>query len=128
MNKKKLMSSTSKGFTLIEVLIAMFILTVGMLAMAGQLANTIVNNDLAKKRSVATNLAQDKMEEIQNAGFSDAAAGTTSEVIFIYTREWTVTDDSPGANMKTIEVKVSWASRTSASLIHEMEMKTILAK
>ena len=68
------------------------------------------------------------MEEIQNAGFSDATAGTTSEVIFIYTREWTVTDDTPGLNMKTIEVKVSWASRTSATYIHAMDMKTILAK
>lgn len=47
------------GFTLIEVLIAMIILAVGLLGLAGLQATSLRNNQSAYDRSVATQLAYD---------------------------------------------------------------------
>ena len=47
------------GFTLIEVLIAMIILAVGLLGLAGLQATSLRNNQSAYNRSVATQLAYD---------------------------------------------------------------------
>jgi type IV pilus assembly protein PilV len=47
------------GFTLVEVLIAMIILAVGLLGLAGLQATSLRNNQSAYNRSVATQLAYD---------------------------------------------------------------------
>jgi len=47
------------GFTLIEVLIAMLVLAVGLLGLAGLQATSLTNNQSAYNRSQATQLAYD---------------------------------------------------------------------
>ena len=54
----------SGGFTLIEVLITIVILSVGLLGMASLTTGIINGNAFSKNASTATTLAQDKMEEI----------------------------------------------------------------
>ena len=50
---------TNTGFTLIEVLIAMLVLAVGLLGLAGLQATSLRNNQSAYNRSQATQLAYD---------------------------------------------------------------------
>jgi type IV pilus assembly protein PilV len=52
------------GFTLIEVLIAMAILSFGLLSVAGMQSVAIHVNSSANKLTRATTLAQDKIEEL----------------------------------------------------------------
>ncbi len=63
------------GFTLIEVLIAMLVLAVGLLGLAGLQATSLRNNQSAYNRSQATQLAYDLADRMR-ANFYGKAAYT----------------------------------------------------
>ncbi len=60
------------GFTIIEVLIAMVILTVALLGLSSMNVYSIKYNDNAKRNTAAVALAQDKLEELKNRSFVDS--------------------------------------------------------
>ena len=96
-----------KGFTLVEIMIAIFILVIALLGLISVTVMVIKGNSFSKTMTTATTLAKDKMEELKNTGYGSLASDTDT-VESIYTRTLIVTPDSPAANMKTIEVKVEW--------------------
>lgn len=53
------------GFSLVEVLVAMVVLSVGLLGLAGMMASTVRNNHSAYHRSQATWLAYDVIDRIR---------------------------------------------------------------
>lgn len=59
------------GFTLVEVLIAMVVLAVGLLGLAGLQATSLRNNQSAYNRSQATELAYDIADRMR-ANFTEA--------------------------------------------------------
>ena len=62
---------TSKGFTLIEVLIAILILSVGIFMLLTMFTTGLDGVFANQKRTQATNLAQDLMDEIMGKEFRD---------------------------------------------------------
>lgn len=56
---------TQKGFTLIEVLVAMVVLALGLLGLAGMQATGLKNNQDAYNRGQATQLAYDLADRIR---------------------------------------------------------------
>ena len=117
-----LMPNAVQGFTLVEVLIAMFLLAVAIFAIISTTPLLIKENALDKIVTTATTLAKDKMEFLKNrsyVGYSGLTTGTdyatansvtqASATGSFYTRTWTITTDSPAANMKTIAVTVTWS-------------------
>ncbi|MFQ5780144.1 MAG: prepilin-type N-terminal cleavage/methylation domain-containing protein [Nitrospiria bacterium] len=58
-----------KGFTLLEVLIALVILSIGLLGVLGMIASSVRGNTFSQQVSIATNLAQDRIEEMKNVPF-----------------------------------------------------------
>jgi type IV pilus assembly protein PilV len=71
------------GFTLIEVLIAMVVLAVGLLGLAGLQATSLKNNQSAYNRSQATQLAYDLADRMRAntgaaASYLTAAAGNAN--------------------------------------------------
>ena len=118
----------NKGFTLIEVLVAMVILSVGLLGTAALITGIINSNKLSNRISTATVLAQDKIEEIRGVGYAGAGAEAGTEpyggVNFpLYKRITGVVAGDPAAGMKKITVTVYWDSDA-----HSVELKTILTK
>jgi len=119
----------SNGFTLIEVLIAILILSVGLLGMAALTAGIINGNRFSNDMSTATTLAQERMEEIRRLGYSGMPSTdttTTENYSTIagypeYKRETLTDADAPAPGMKTITVTTYWASDS-----HHVELKTIL--
>ena len=119
----------NNGFTLIEVLVAMVILSVGLLGTAALITGIIKGNKLSNRISTATTCAQDKMEEIRGVGYSGMPASdtTTTESYNSITnyslyKRVTFTDVvNPAAGMKTVTVTVYWDSDNSS-----IELKTIL--
>lgn len=121
----------NKGFTLIEVLVAMVILSVGLLGTAALTTGIINSNKVSNRISTATTCAQDNMEDIRRLGFSGMPASdtTTTESYNSITnyslyKRVTFTDvDNPAAGMKTVTVSVYWDADA-----HWVELKTILVQ
>ncbi len=125
------------GFTLLEVLITIVILSVGLLGMAALAAGTINGNAFSKNLSTAITLAQDKMEEIWEQDYSDIAPegnASLSSPFANYEREVTVDTASfpdivgPPAQligMKVVTVIISW---TDYGGTHNVQHKTILSR
>lgn len=123
--------SSSGGFTLLEVLFAIVILTIGLLGTAGLTTGIIRGNHFSKNITSATAAAQSQLESIKSAGYSNATAtnfpndsvtmGGTN-----FTRTTTITSNSPAANMKTVSVTVSWTESNNTS--RSLNLQTILAE
>ncbi|WP_319525026.1 prepilin-type N-terminal cleavage/methylation domain-containing protein [uncultured Desulfosarcina sp.] len=97
-----------RGFSLIEVMIAMAIFSIGLLAVAAMQTSAVRNNKTGNTYTQATTLARDQMELIKNGDISDSTdilnpgtfPTTTSDPNNpidedgqpggIYTRSWTV--------------------------------------
>ena len=67
--------NNSKGFTLIEVLVAVFVLAIGLLGLAGLQAKSLQFNQSAYQRSQATILAYDIIDRMR-ANLSEARNGS----------------------------------------------------
>ena len=104
----------SKGFTLVEVVIAIMIGTVGLMALSGILVKVITTNRMATDISIATALARQKIEQIKLTDYNfvvdeqennlDANGNVISSGK--YTRITQITEDAAGSNIKTVDVTV----------------------
>jgi len=99
------------GYTLIEVLIAITIFAVGMLAVAGMQISAIRMNSTAGKLTNLSTWGMDKIEELSALRYShpflDSAGNPHQERLGDYTISWTVIDNNPVPNTKNITVTVT---------------------
>jgi prepilin-type N-terminal cleavage/methylation domain-containing protein len=71
-------SSAESGFTLVESLIAILILTTGLLSLAQVLTFTVMaSKTYGQDAAKITAAAQDKMEELTNLDFTDTTTNLT---------------------------------------------------
>jgi type IV pilus assembly protein PilV len=116
----------NSGFSLIETLLAVAILSIGMLATGALVVGIINGNSVAKHITIATTLAQDKMEDLRQSGYSglssidstttedydsivNAGDGSSTEYAN-YRRVTDVDVDAPDGGMKTVTISVYWRS------------------
>lgn len=108
------MLKSQRGIGLIEIVIAMLIFGIGITAALRTLPDSNFATTRARNISVATNLAQEKLEALMGTplGSADLAAGTHDDPLNPlerhFTRTWVVTDDSPIVDMKFVSVTVSY--------------------
>jgi len=67
-----------EGFSLIEVLVALAILAVGLLGLAMFQITAIKGNAIASKWTVATELAQDRLERFRHVGWDNITSSSSS--------------------------------------------------
>jgi type IV pilus assembly protein PilV len=100
------------GFTLMEVLVAMVLLSVGLLGVANLTIGIIKGNSYSKNVTSATVVAQQQIEQAQRIGYTNANSLAGNATVSMggtsFTRATTVSDATPAANMKTVTVSVSW--------------------
>lgn len=118
------------GFTLVEVLMAVAILSFGLLAVASMQITAIRGNSTSMDVTEAMDAVQDRVEKLLavNIGHDDLSSlGSHSETYMDkYQVEWTVQDNTPIINVKTITVTVTWTDRGNTKE-HEFEfMRTEL--
>jgi prepilin-type N-terminal cleavage/methylation domain-containing protein len=95
----------NKGFTLVEVLAGMLILSVGLLLLLPMMVVSMQGNDFARGFTEASMLIKEKMEELKNMSLPVSGTDTVNTVY----RSWTVSDAS--AKLKRLVVQVSWTDR-----------------
>lgn len=152
--KQNIKKSNRQGFTLLEVLIAMFILTVAILALVSVTVTVIKGNASNKMVTTATTLAKDQLETLKNISLTSDAdfdgIATTSWAAVAgfpqYERRWTVTTitgntactaaGAPSAcctgagagrcpDKKEVTMEVRWLARGS---YHNVTLKSILTR
>ena len=98
-----------KGFTLVEMIVAMFIfgvLATGMTTLMGVL---IQNNEFAQDMTVATTWAENKMEEFKNIDYGNIPPGWDWDMpAGGYWRVWEVRENVPQSGLKQITIMVGW--------------------
>lgn len=120
-----------QGFTLIEVLIAITIFAVGLLAVAAMQTSAITVNSTAGQITTRMTWAQDKLEELMALPYTDPlledlgnppsgtdSAGnlhqeTISDGSDNYNISWAVTDDTLITGTKLITVTVTGKGKTT---------------
>jgi type IV pilus assembly protein PilV len=111
-----------RGVSLIEVLVALSILSIGLLALAQMQIAAGRVSAAAGRLTRATALAQERVEQLLALPYTDASLVDTTVVGQTttytdaaapqgYTVSWTVDTDSPGAGVKTVNLTVSWRNR-----------------
>ena len=105
-----------QGFSLVEVLITLFIFAVGVLAVALLLDMSIQKNASARLMSEATEIAQYQMEKLMGASYRDTELDASSSpygptTIGKHSVSWAVQEDLPMPDMKTISLTVAWNDR-----------------
>jgi prepilin-type N-terminal cleavage/methylation domain-containing protein len=137
--------SSEAGFTIIEVLIAMVILTVGLVSMAELMAITLRMQMLGKNETGAVRLAQSKIDELVNLDFtlypstnvggsltSDVTSywdtptsSATSTSIFGYKRRWQITAIAGQTKVRKLTVRII-PTTIDRKINAEVELTTII--
>jgi len=108
--------TNQKGFTLLELLIALVILAIGLLGLAGLHIAAIKGNVSGFKLSAASAIAQERIEELKaldpasaalSAG-NHAADGSVTVQGIVYSRSYTIQDNTPVTGTSTILFTISW--------------------
>jgi type IV pilus modification protein PilV len=119
-----------EGMTLLEVMIALAILAVGLLAMLAMQVSAMRSGKYGRHTTEAAQLARDQMEYLHRLDWSDAAIQPTgwtvdfmgsgaAEVVQVasaggpqqemtYNVAYRVTNDALDANLRLVDVRVTW--------------------
>ena len=111
-----------KGLTLLEVLVAMVVLSLGLLALAKMQITAVQVNAASGRLTQGTAIAQDKVEQLMALPYTDAKLDDQTPVGEVttytetrpaqgYTIEWKVDQDALAVGVKTINVTVTWSNR-----------------
>ena len=117
------MLKSCRGVGLIEIIIAILIFGIGISAAMRTLPDANKATSRARNLTVASNLAQEEIEILSSSLYSsaDLTAGTHNDprnpLQRHFTRSWTVTDNSPIANMKRIAVSVTYTTRNKDNVV-----------
>ena len=99
---KKNIRSNEQGITIMEVLIAMIILSLSLLLLLNMAMVALDGNDWSDRTTRATVLLQQKLEELRNESDPSDGADTSGGI----SRSWTVTD--VGHHLRRIDVLAQW--------------------
>ena len=114
MDRKDLMTVrvANCGFTLLEILITIVILTVGIVIIVGLFGTGLVSSFDAENTTIAMNLAQRRMEEVRNLNFTTGIVDEAKAEIDGFPgfqREVEVTE--PETDLKEVRVTVYWTCK-----------------
>jgi len=120
----------SKGFSLIEVMIALVILAVALLALAGLMITTTKNTSFGGHMTEAATFAQDKLEQLRASPWTGIIAGADPPLVgatgISYARSWTV-DANPTGDQRWVTVTIIWTDPTAKST-HRINVRSVVSQ
>ena len=72
MSRSQIITSASRGFTLVEAMIAVAVLMVGVLVLEKNVISSLKNNNASRLSAIATSFASSQLERLQARPFNDA--------------------------------------------------------
>jgi prepilin-type N-terminal cleavage/methylation domain-containing protein len=134
-----------RGFTLIELMIAIMVISVGLLGMGSVMASSSVLQSLSISRTEMTTAAENKMEELRVFGFTPASSPLRAAIALggdlamsvagysdsteslsgrWYYRRWQIQNGVAGTRLVTIRVVPSGAQR---AVVKSLDFASLVA-
>ena len=118
---KLLKLKTNSGYSLLEVMAGMIVLSIGLLGLAPMLVMSIEGNEMSRDNTVAANLAKEQVEFFEGlnalpatpyqnveTGLGSASAYTRSTYL-----RGAATDSTIPVGVYQLDVQVSWVDNSS---------------
>ena len=102
------------GFTILEAMIALVILSIALLALLRVMPVGIKGSKLAEETTIATMLAQRKIEEIRAAGYPDAATTNGTFAAPDNNFDWEMTVNSYITNLRDLSLSIYWPAASGS--------------
>jgi len=106
-----------RGFTLVEILVAIFTLTVVLLGLAPMAFNVLHSNNFSKNRTIAVGLARSKIDDLRRTALLTpplTSADNGNDTNGIFTRTWTIVGGAD--QLTTVQVAMSWTDYTNHTI------------
>ena len=133
--------NNKEGFTLIEVMIALVLLMVAMLAVGTMQITAIRGNAFGKEMQMAVVVGREVLERAMSAPYNNVVTGNVTGLPafdmqenvtpdpanpgFQYTRTWNVTNNTPFVNAATVTTTVTWDDTSGE---HSITLNTIIVR
>ena len=115
------------GFTLVESMLTLAIMSVGLLALAGLQITALRGNALSRSMTTAVSIAEQRLEQLKNTPYTSIQAEAATQVTasnLHFTRQVTVTN-GPLPNTKSVSVLVSWQDQSKT---HTLPIATLIGQ
>jgi len=100
------------GFTLIEVLVALTIFAVGLLAIAAMQTSAIRMNSTGNRITEISTVSIDRLENLMSVPYAQLVTGTDPTPPAGYTINWTVAPNALTLNTSTVMLTVAGKGKT----------------
>ncbi|GJL64898.1 MAG: hypothetical protein NPIRA04_35520 [Nitrospirales bacterium] len=122
---------TNQGSSLLEVLMAMVLVSVVILGISGFSTVSIHGMTFSQKMTIAATLAQDQLEDIRRIGYRPSVSGVVTSTepygsmkdTPFFQRTVVLEAQTPGKGLQTVTVTVTWDAGS-----HSTSFSTMLAE
>jgi type IV pilus assembly protein PilV len=125
--KKQQSIGPNAGFTLVESMLTLAIISVSLLALAGLQITALRGNALSRRITTAASIAEQRIEQLKNTSYTNIQAEAATQVTasnLHFTRQVIVTN-GPLPNTKSVSVLVSWQDQSKT---HMLPIATIIGQ
>jgi prepilin-type N-terminal cleavage/methylation domain-containing protein len=102
--KDRIVKNDAAGFTLVELMIALVVIAIGVMALSGVQTRSSRDVYATGRSTRALALAQQRIEIKRAGGYAAAVTDSGQQDNF----EWIARVDSAGIDLKSIDVTVTW--------------------
>ncbi|NWG03863.1 MAG: prepilin-type N-terminal cleavage/methylation domain-containing protein [Syntrophaceae bacterium] len=110
-----------KGYSLVEVLVSLVLLSIAILGLTGLMVQTTNNNSFGCHITEAATFAQDQLENLKVSLWDNVVTGNDEmqgSTGINYSRSWVVVPNAapPNDTVKEITITIQWNDKTSHSV------------
>lgn len=111
--------NSSKGFTLLEIIISLAVLVVGVISLVSMFGSGFSMAGISEQSSTAVFLAQERMEQLRNETYANIINEARSATGFaFFDREVVISyPESPDTDIKQVTVTVYWTVKSGEGKI-----------
>jgi prepilin-type N-terminal cleavage/methylation domain-containing protein len=113
------------GFTVVEVLVAIIVLSITLMALGPIMAGISRGNRYGQHVTAASARVQEKIEELKSRPYDKVADGSDTLTSPGMTRTWKVVAEPVAGALKEVDVSVSW--KEPGNKTRTVSVKTYIA-